>query len=72
VQVSLLDNRGEGFLGQPPRLQKHWEVAALAQLWDTQLDRPGAGLPDPLSVAVAVIGTESRTRWLVSYLGEAS
>ena len=55
MHVSLLDNRGEGFLGQAPRLQEHREVAAPAQLWDTQLDRPGAGLPDPLPVAVAVI-----------------
>src|ERR1700731_4887757 len=55
VHVSLLDNRGEGFLGQAPRFQKHREVAALAQLWDAQLDRPGAGLPDPVSVAIAVI-----------------
>src|SRR5207253_7268167 len=55
VHISLLDNRGEGFLGQAPRLQKHREVAALAQLWDAQLDRPGAGLPDPVSVAIAVI-----------------
>src|SRR3984893_7318879 len=55
VHVSVLDNRGDGFLGQAPRFQKHREVAALAQLWDAQLDRPGAGLPDPVSVAIAVI-----------------
>src|SRR5262249_23537098 len=40
VHISLLDNRGEGFLGQAPRFQKHREAAALAQLWDAQLDRP--------------------------------
>ena len=55
MHVSLLDNRGEGFFGQAPRFQKHREVAALARLWDAQLDRPGAGLPDPVSVAIAVI-----------------
>jgi hypothetical protein len=33
------------------------EVAALAQLWDAQLDRPGAGLPDAVTVAIAVIDT---------------
>ena len=55
MHVGLLDYRGEGFLGQAPRLQEHWEVAALAQLWDAQLDRPSAGLPDPVTVAIAVI-----------------
>ena len=55
LHVSLLDNRGERFLGHAPRFQEHREVAALAQLWDAQLDRPGAGLPDPVAVAIAVI-----------------
>ncbi len=55
MHVGLLDNRGKGFLGQAPRLQKPREVTALAQLWNAQLDRPGAGLPDPVSVAIAVI-----------------
>src|SRR4029077_418235 len=31
------------------------EVAALAQLGDAQLDRPGARLPNPVSIAIAVI-----------------
>jgi hypothetical protein len=53
MHVSLLDNRGEGFLGPAPRFQEHWKVAALAQLWEAQLDRPGTGLPDAVTVAIA-------------------
>jgi hypothetical protein len=55
LDVSLLDNGGERLLGHAPRFQKARKVAALAQLWDTQLDRPGARLPDPVAIAVAVI-----------------
>src|SRR5712675_826568 len=55
LHVSLLDHRRERLLGHAPRFQKARKVAALAQLWDAPLDRPGAGLPDPVTVAVAVI-----------------
>jgi len=34
------------------RLQEKGEVAALAQLWDAQLDPAGAGLPIALAIAV--------------------
>jgi hypothetical protein len=55
LHVSLLDDGGERLLGHAPRLQKAREVAALAELWDAQLDRAGARLPHPVAVAVAVI-----------------
>jgi hypothetical protein len=41
----FLDHRRERFLRHPARLQEAWEVAALPELGDAQLDRPGAGLP---------------------------
>ena len=45
LDVGLLDHRGQRLLGHAPRLQEAGEVAALAQLGDAQLDRPGARLP---------------------------
>ena len=54
MHVGFLHHRGERLLGQPARLQERREVAALAQLRDTQLHRAGAGLPVPLAVAVAL------------------
>src|SRR4029077_17736840 len=55
LDVCLLDHRRQRLLGHAPRLQKAREVAALAQLGDAQLDRPGAGLPNPVAIAIAVI-----------------
>jgi len=55
LHVGFLDHRGERLLAQAPRLQEGREVAALAQLWDAQLDRAGARLPYPIAVAVALI-----------------
>ena len=46
LDVGLLDHRGQRLLGHPARLEEAGEVAALAQLRDTQLNRAGAGLPD--------------------------
>src|SRR6202008_3652281 len=54
LHVGLLHHRGERFLGHAARLQEAREVGAFAQLGDTQLDRTGAGLPDPVAVAVAL------------------
>jgi len=59
LDVGFLDHRGDRLLGQPARLEEGGEVAALAQLRDPQLDRPGAGLPDPVAVAVAPPGRPS-------------
>jgi len=50
----LLDHRRQRLLGDPTRLQKAWEIAALPELGDAQLDRPGTGLPDPVAIAVAL------------------
>ena len=55
LDVSLLDHRGQRLLGHPPWLQEAGEVAPFPQLRDFQLDRAGAGLPDPVPVAVAVV-----------------
>jgi hypothetical protein len=46
--------RGQSLLRQPPRLQETGEVAALPELRDAQIDGPGAGLPHPVAVAVAL------------------
>jgi hypothetical protein len=54
VHVGLLDHRREGLLSHPARLQEAWEVAALPELGDAQLDRPGARLPNAIAVAVAL------------------
>jgi hypothetical protein len=45
VDAGLLDHRHQGLLGAPAWLQKRWEVAALAQLGDGQLDRADPGVP---------------------------
>jgi hypothetical protein len=55
LHVGFLDDRGERLLGRPTRLQEGREIAALAQLRDAQLDRPGARLPDPIAIAVALV-----------------
>jgi hypothetical protein len=54
LDVGLLDHRRQRFLGQPARLEETWKIAALAQLGDAQLHRPGAGLPIALAIPVAV------------------
>src|SRR2546423_5621332 len=53
LDIGLLDHRGQRLLGQPARLEKARKIAALAQLWDAQLNRPGAGLPITLAIPVA-------------------
>jgi hypothetical protein len=54
LHIGFLDDCGERLLGHPPRLQKAREVGALAQLGNAQLNRAGAGLPGPVTVAVAL------------------
>ena len=54
LDVGLLDHRGQGLLGHPPRLEEAREVAALAQLGDTQLDRASSRLPVAVAVAVTL------------------
>ena len=56
LDVGLLDHRGERLLGRPTRLEEPGEVAALSELRDLQVDRAGAGLPEPVAVAVAAVG----------------
>ena len=57
LNVGLLDHRGECLLGHAAWFQKGRKITALAQLRDPQLDGPGAGLPNPIAIAVAVIDT---------------
>lgn len=57
LDVGFLDDRGQRLLGHPPRLKETRKVAALAQLRDLQLDRPGPGLPVTLAIAVALSQT---------------
>lgn len=54
MDVSFLDDRTQGLLGQAPRLQEGREVAALPELWNVQFHRAGAGFPHPVAVAVAL------------------
>ena len=54
LDVGLLDHRRQRLLGHAPRLQEAREVAALPELGDAQLDRPGPRLPVPVAVAVAL------------------
>jgi hypothetical protein len=56
IDIGLLDDRDQGLLGAPARLQERREVAALAQLGDGQLDRADPGVPLAGAVAVAVGG----------------
>ncbi|MET4449531.1 hypothetical protein ABIB75_007845 [Bradyrhizobium sp. GM2.2] len=52
LHVGFLHNGGKRLLGHAAWLQEAREVGALAQLWNPQLDGAGAGLSDPLAVAV--------------------
>ncbi|MGY4299186.1 hypothetical protein ACVWXN_007281 [Bradyrhizobium sp. i1.4.4] len=54
LHVGFLHHGGERLLGHAARLQEAREVGALAQLGNAQFDRAGAGLPDPVAVAVAL------------------
>ena len=57
LHVGFLDHRRQRLLGHPPRLQEAREVAALPELGDAQLDRPGPGLPVAIAIAVAMVGS---------------
>jgi len=50
----LLDHRRQRLLGQAAGFEEGREIAALAQLGNPQLDRPGAGLPIPVAIPVSV------------------
>jgi len=54
LHIGFLHHGGERLLGHAARLQEAREVGAIAQLWDAQFDRAGAGLPNPVAVAVAL------------------
>ena len=54
VDVGFLDDREQGLLGPPARLEQTREVAAVADLGDGQLDGADAGVPAALTVAVAM------------------
>jgi hypothetical protein len=54
VDRGLLDDRDQGLLGPPARLQEAREVAALAELGDGQLDLADPGIPGPWAIPVAV------------------
>ena len=54
ADVGLLHDGQQRLLGTPARLQNAREVAALADLGDLQLDLPGARVPPPRPIAVAM------------------
>jgi hypothetical protein len=53
--IGFLDHSRQCLLRRPTRLEKRWEIAAFTQLRDLQVDRTGARLPQPLSIAVATV-----------------
>ena len=55
LHIGLLDHCSQRLLRRAPRLKKSGKVAALAQLRDLQIDRAGACLPGPLTIAVAAV-----------------
>ena len=57
LNISLLDDRGQRLLGEPPRRQKAREIRALPELRDTQLDRPGPRLPDRPRYTSSMVST---------------
>jgi hypothetical protein len=54
LNIGLLDHRRQRLLGHAPGFQKAREVAALPELRDAQFDRPGARLPVPVTISVAL------------------
>ena len=60
LDVGLLDHGRERLLGRASGLQETGEVRALAQLGDAQPHAAGAGLPEPVAVAVAQVGALGR------------
>ena len=56
LDVGLLDDGRECLLGHAAGLEEAGEVAAPAQLWDTQLDGARQGLPIPVAVTVTLVG----------------
>src|SRR5713226_2922391 len=74
MDVGLLDHRQQRTLVPAARLQEAWEVGALAELGDLQLQGADAGIPLPVSIAVAIGGPARRALvWLgpdeVSHFG---
>jgi hypothetical protein len=54
LHIGFLDHCRQRLLGDPARLQETREIASLPELGDVQIDRPGAGLPRPVAVPVAL------------------
>jgi hypothetical protein len=55
LDVGFLDHGRQRLLAHPPRLQKARKIAALPELRDAQLHRPGPGLPVAVAIAVAMV-----------------
>jgi len=60
MDVGLLNHREQCPLMPPARLQQAREVGALTELGDLQLQGADAGVPLPVSVAVAIGGPSRR------------
>ena len=54
LDVNFLHDSRERLFAHAPRFQELRGVAALAQLWDPQLDRADPGFPGPTPVAAAL------------------
>src|SRR5438270_11724613 len=52
---SLLDHRHQRLLGGLAGLEEGWEIRALPQLWDPQLERAEARVETALTIAVAIV-----------------
>src|SRR5690606_21845632 len=54
VDVSFLDHGDKGFFRSPTGLQQTWEVAALTQLRDAQIDGADPRVPLAMSISVSI------------------
>src|SRR5829696_9902749 len=54
AHIGLLDDREQRLLRAPARLQDAWEITALADLGDLQLNLPGPRVPAPRPIPVAM------------------
>ena len=60
LDVSFLDDGGQRLLRHSTRFQEAGEVGAFPELRDLEFDRPGSGLPHPVSVAIAMVDALGR------------
>src|SRR5947209_10590238 len=55
LNVRFLDHRRQRLLGGPTRFEECRKVCTATQLWDPQVDRADARLPQPIAIPVATV-----------------